>query len=128
MGKLVPTLTKAGWVEDPSAKATYILDYIVATSELQSNTYLRNVTSFPAILQRYGTDPDELISQLRQSIRSQFEKYYDAADVNVTHDATDDNVRYDIKIRVNLMEGGKQYNLGRQLTIHESKILKFTNY
>ncbi len=134
MGKAIGTLSTKGFIEDAYYKADRILSYFFLSDAYQSNIYFGKIASLPNDVKVSGADPLLLQKNISNGLTQMFTSstsangeplgYFDAAVVNVKVSRTEDKegVNEDIEINVILTENGKQYSLGKLVSVVNSKI------
>lgn len=125
MAKL-PTLTTAGWVEDPVTLATSLLDYFLVTEASQSHFFADQLSSLPYLVQQYGAEPTLMENKVNQTLERYFSRYFTVSSIAVSAlETTQDEGRYTLEIDVLLAKEGEQYHLGRLVEIGGSKVINY---
>lgn len=123
MGKRIPTLSTAGWIESVAEKADKALSYFFVSEYSQSLFHRGNITSLPHLIQQFGDDPltlkGEMESRLSDYLRRIFDEVQCVAEVR-----SDDNnpSRTVVILYVVIREDGKEYSLGKEVRTLNSTI------
>jgi hypothetical protein len=84
----VPTLDTAGWVTDGAEKLNRLLAYFFTTMNSQSNLYSSTINSIQSIIEKSGSDIDDLTSSLQRQLSTYLGRYYDNVTIKVYVDPT----------------------------------------
>ncbi len=87
--KLVPTLSGRGWLRSPAEKVDQILSWFYVSDYSQSELFRGNITSFAYLVQRYGSDKNQLTSRTESTLESYFKRYLPGTIVEVTAEYLD---------------------------------------
>ena len=121
----VPSLSPAGWISDPAAKADALLSYFFTSMYSQTLIYANEVSSLQYLLQQYGSDVNQLTVQIEKTLNKYLGRYYDLASVTVTNDVNDlTNITStaNISIFCSITENGQTYSIGNLLKVSNSKV------
>lgn len=125
MAAKVPTMSSSGFVEDIAEKADRLMSYYFVSESSQSNLYRGQITSLPAQIQQHGHDEVNLVEAVRNELTTYLSRFFDGMDVNVRSDLPNKNDpnRINLTVNVIVVQDGKQYSLGRLVSVLNSKIV-----
>ncbi len=83
MDTILPTMSSAGWVTNPSDKLDRLLANFYTTDGAQSVLYDRILLAAPSDIAEYKNDPVELIGALQPKLTAYLEKYFQRANVDM---------------------------------------------
>lgn len=121
MTKCIPTLSAKGFVTSIVDKAERAMAYFCISQYSQSNLYRGNVVTLAWLVQRYGSDPMEMRSQLQSSLNNYLNRLFDEAQVEVVVDDETETISLDVKIFV--VDEGLKYDLGYVIRTTNNKVL-----
>lgn len=118
------TLDGAGIVTDPYQKIQLILAYLLATQASQSNIFKSHVVSISDIIRRKGSQSIDMRTEVEDSIKRVFNRYFDNVDINVSIDKSNkvDKSEFDVVIQCQVTQDGKTYDVARTLSVLNDKI------
>lgn len=122
--KLVPTLSGRGWLRTPAEKADQILSWFYVSDYSQSELFRGNITSFPYLVQRYGSDKSLLVSHTTSTLEAYFRRYMPNTFVDVTATYLDQEAQ-DGPYALNILlrgqnEDGTFWNYGDEIQVINS--------
>jgi len=125
----LPTLDTAGWVTDVAEKAERLLGYFITSEASQSNIFLCNIQSLPAVIQSTGSDFIILRRTVEDQINALFRPYFQGVTTNVTIEPITINgiasdAQFTIRLELKVSEGGVNHSLGRLLSVSNSSLNK----
>lgn len=123
----VPSLSPAGWLKTPAEQADTLLAHAFSANKSQTAMYGDNVTSIQYLIEKYGRDIPTLAQKMRQEFSDYFGRYFpEGVDVDIQGDPSSDapNDKIVLRIIINFVDGGKQYNLPSTVDIVNGKFAK----
>jgi len=121
----VPTLSPNGWVNTPEGKTDILMSHFFVSEESQSYLYAGNITSLPAIINKYCNDIDKCCSAIAGSLEEYLARYFDMATAEVTSDVrTVTGTSVSISVYCSIVDQGMQYSVGHLINVTDSKINK----
>lgn len=126
MGKPVPSLSAAGWLQSIAEKGDSLMANYLTSDYSQTHVYKDKVTSLAYHIQQYGHNADLLEKRMKSDLTTYFTRYFDKVDVTVsttTPSELEPN-RLNLTIDVNFYQDGQQYNLGKQIETVSNKVVK----
>lgn len=124
---LLPTLSSAGWIRDPSNKLSRLFDYYLTTNKSQSYLYRNSTISFQNTIKEFQHDPNLLSENLETTITAYFNRYFDSSSVAVRTSSIKSDGRYDIHIDITVTENNQRYVLSRAIFMNGSKVISVSN-
>lgn len=126
----VPSLSSSGWVTEIAEKTDKLLSYFFVSEESQTNLYHGQITSLPALLQRYSRDEFELSANIQLQLTRYLERYYERADVSVRireNDSASGDRGLDLEIDIIVTDQGRNYSVGRLVSTLNASIMKIAD-
>ena len=80
-----------------------------------------NLMPLPKLVQLYGNVPNDITSQLEETLQSYFTRNFDGATVSVTSEVTDD--RINLQLSAMVQDDGVTVSVGYIITVSNSSIL-----
>lgn len=105
----IPLITLERVVTDIPSKADYLVATYFYSHNKQNDLSPETVMSLPARMASLQDDPNGLGRQIENDITYLLEGYFDAIRATVSVEAGE--VSYKINLTVNVIEGGKSYDL-----------------
>lgn len=129
MAAHLPTLSSSGFVADIAEKADRLMSYYFVSDASQSNLYRGQITSLPAQVQQHGHDEINLAQAVRNELTAYLTRYFDMVDVSTRTDLpnVEDPNRINLTVSVIVTQDGKQYSLGRLVSVLNSKIVEIVD-
>jgi hypothetical protein len=129
MAAKVPTLSTSGFVGDIAEKCDRLMSYYFVSDASQSNLFRGKITSLPFQVQQNGHDEALLRDAIQRELDRYLTPHFDGTEIDVATDIpnTDDPNRINVTLRVIVTEDGKQYSLGRLISVINSKINKIVD-
>lgn len=125
MSMKLPTLSSAGFVDDPSVKLDRILSYFFIADHSQSNQHAGRVASLPYLIKNHAHDPDALIDRIQTALSGLLSSYFDTVSVSVSlEDIMLREPKYNIILEGSVSQDNTQYSLSRLLTISNNTLLR----
>lgn len=121
MTKKVPTLSPQGFVENLADKVNQTLLYFFLSDYSQTETMRGNLMPLPKLVQLYGNVPNDITSQLEETLQGYFTRNFDGATVAVTNTITDD--RINLQLSAMVQDDGVTVSVGYIITVSNSSIL-----
>lgn len=127
MPKEVPTLSPQGWLSSPAEKIDRLLSYYFLTHASQSNLFQGSLVSLPKQVQQYGHDPDTLREEIRETLQSYLQPYFDSASVEVaiSYPEKDNDRRYDVRLDIVLTQDGERHTAGHLISTLDSVVTRY---
>lgn len=122
----VPSLSMAGWVNDPTNKSDLLMSHFFEADKAQTYLYGQNISNLQWIIEQYGSNINDVTQQMRYALETYLSRYYDTVIVDVSSDDNASNLtlKVELKIYCKVTDGGKDYVFGKILTVASSKIQK----
>lgn len=114
--RVVPSLTKRGFIQPVTEKADFILSYIFETLPSENWLVQNQTKSVQSLVADYVNDTDGFINALRRLIDERFRMYFDDVTVDVNyHEGSEHSLtgRADISVNIIVTEGLQVYTLER---------------
>ena len=127
MSAVLPSLSSAGWVSDPSVLIPNLLAEAMVSDASQSTIYFGEITSIADLVQKYQTNPSEMANRLEGALIKYYSRYYSSgvnASVSVPLPIPTDG-KYQINMSVIVTTNGKDYSVSMLANV-ENGILKNT--
>lgn len=126
MGKHIATLTSRGWIGTVEHKGDYLLSCFLLTLFSQSVLYYGKLASLQYVLKTEAGDQVYLQQTLSNTLNALLKRNFESSSATiklVDYDATDTSK---LRIRATCMvrENGIDYNLGREVLMLNSKVVK----
>jgi len=121
MTKKVATLSPQGFVENLADKVNQTLMYFFLSDYSQTETMRGNLMPLPKLVQLYGNVPNDITSQLEETLQGYFTRNFDGATVGVTNEVTDD--RINLQLSAMVQDDGVTVSVGYIITVSNSSIL-----
>lgn len=115
--RVVPTLTKRGWIRPVSERADYILAYLFETLPSENWLVQKETKSVQSLIAEYTNDTDGFIVALRNLIDDRFKLYFDDVSVDVNYaPGSEHNLtgRADLVVNIMLTENNEVIKLERE--------------
>jgi len=125
----VPSLSPAGWLKTPAEQADTLIAHAFAANKSQTALYGNNVTSIQWIIERYNHDIPTMAQQINDALKTYFERYFpEGVDIDVYGDPGSDvaNNKIVMRIIINFVSGGKNYNLPSIIDVVNGKFAKLS--
>lgn len=90
MGKVLPTLSSSGWVDDPVGTMEKLFVYFLSSNSNQSVTYNGNVYSLRSILAE-ADDVYKVKAEIERALGSLYRPFFKQTTVSVTIENLDSN-------------------------------------
>ena len=121
----IPSLSESGWISSPAEKVDKLLSYFVTSEYSQSNLYSGKIASFPYLIANYASDQYRLQAEIRETLESFLDRYFDSVDVDVK---VEDNPKNDSKLSIKLIlvvtDDNVRYSAGREIQTLNSQFVK----
>lgn len=128
MKRAVGTLSVHGYVVSPKMMISVLLSDALTSMKSQSWLWADETTSIPFYVNQYGQYPDLLVTKLEDALSLYFDRYLnDSVVVSVSHNASDNNPSYKLRINIHAAIDGKQYSIADEYQIKDSVISKTLN-
>lgn len=125
MVKPFATLSGNGWLTEPGEIADKMMSYFFLSDASQSQVFAGNVASLPSIIQRYGNNTEQIVTETERQLEDMFNRQFDGCSVEADVDTTGEtDNRMNLRIVVTFQADGESYNLARLVTTLDSAILK----
>lgn len=121
MVKKVATLSPQGFIENLADKVNQTLLYFFLSDYSQTETMRGNLMTLPKLVQLYGNVPNDITSQLEETLQTYFARNFDGATVGVTNEVTDD--RINLQLSAMVQDDGVTVSVGYIITVSNSSIL-----
>lgn len=126
---LVPSLDSAGWSGSVAQGAKLLLEYYIVTDKSQSTETGIMVSSLTDSIGDYGNNKDMLRSVVTRDLDNLYSKYFDSIEIDVVvaenpEQSLVSDVFFDISIDIVINDSGRQYSLGRLITVINNEISK----
>lgn len=109
----VPSLSSRGWLTTPSERADALLSHFFESDAIQSYVFSGSIANIQDLIKNYGTDVNELASQLQVSLERYLARYFDRPVVSVKTDGDVQNTnRVKMSIRGTVVQDGLPYSIG----------------
>ena len=115
VGKVIPHLSRDGWMKDPSSMVNKLFEYFIVSEYSQSNTFRGEIASLKYILEHNNTN-DDIKSEIMKALTIMYGRYFTdiLIHVNISEDETSLVV---IAISADVTAGKKRYTLDQNLEI-----------
>lgn len=127
----VPTMSDRGWVSNPGEKADWLLSWFYESDAAQTYIYKGQVQNVQDLLERYGNNIADIVSEMQLGLESYFQRYYDTAIVQVTSN-DDPNVNPTNAITLNIaaqvVQDGVKYSVSGLVQGVNSRFQRVINY
>ena len=119
----LPTLSSAGYIDDPAQKLDSILAYFFIADQSQSNHHRGLVSSLPFIIKQYSDNVNALISSTEEALIRMCSVYFDSCSItaSVQPSTTNDN-EYNLIIEGSVSSDKKQFSIYKLLIVSNNKI------
>lgn len=125
----VPTLSTAGFLEDPAQKLDKILSYFFVADRSQSNVHLGLVSSLPYIIKQHTHNVTELTNETQSALLRMLEVYFDSASVTVrVENSAENGNEYNMFVEAAVTSNRKEYSLYRLVSVANETIDKVTEF
>lgn len=126
MAKHIATLTTRGWVGTVEHKGDYLISCFLLTLYSQSILYYGKLASLQYILKDEAGDQVYLQQTLSATLNAMLKRNFEAANALVKVLDYDANNTSKLRIQATCMvrENGIDYNLGREVLMLNSKVVK----
>jgi len=121
MTKKVATLSPQGFIENLADKVNQTLMYFFLSDYSQTETMRGNLMPLPKLVQLYGNVPNDITSQLEETLQGYFTRNFDGATVGVTNETKDD--RINLQLSAMVQDDGVTVSVGYIITVSNSSIL-----
>lgn len=121
MTKKVATLSPQGFIENLADKVNQTLLYFFLSDYSQTETMRGNLMPLAKLVQLYGNVPNDITSQLEETLQGYFTRNFDGATVAVTNTVTDD--RINLQLSAMVQDDGVTVSVGYIITVSNSSIL-----
>lgn len=119
----LPTLSTAGFVQDPAVILERQLSYFFIADYSQSNQHRGRVASLPYLIKMYGNRPEVLIERIDSTLQSMLGAYFDSVSITMDYVQADtSSPEYDITLEGVVTQNGTQYGIARLLTISNNTL------
>lgn len=127
---VVPSLGLGGFIRDIPAAADKVFSYYLTTDKSQTIHFRGAVFSLQSQIQAYQNDPVQLVSRVRDELRSLMLTVTEQVEVDVTtqYPAPQDPTRLNLTVRVDLNIGNRIESLGRIIETHNGQVKKIMDF
>lgn len=127
MAYSLPTLSSAGYIQDPAQILDNLLSYFFVADYSQSNAHYGNIASLPYIIKVNSNNRDGLTRDVERTLSRMLASYYDTVSINVTVEENNASPEsYDIKVTGSVTSKGRTYGLAKLASIANDKLIKTT--
>lgn len=121
----LPTLSSAGYVQDPAQILDTLLSYFFVADYSQSNAHYGEVASLPYIIKVNSNNRGGLTRDVESTLVRMLGAYYDSVSINVTVEENNGSPEsYDIRVTGSVTSKGRQYSLAKLASVANDKLIK----
>lgn len=129
MAMSLPTLSSAGYLEDPAQLLDKQLAYFFVADYSQSNHHRGMVSSLPFLIKQYSDVPHQLISATEEALSRMLQVYFDKVAVLVRlEDDPDNGNEYKMYIEGTVTYNRREYDMYRLLIISNKTIANVSEF
>lgn len=129
MPMAVPTLSTAGFLEDPAQKLDKILSYFFVADKSQSNVHDGLVSSLPYIIKEYSHNVNQLVNETQNAIIRMLNASFDECTVTVrVEDSKENGNEYNMFVEATVISDRKDYTLYRLVSVANETISKVSEF
>lgn len=125
-----PSLNTNQWTDEPLKVIDQVLLSFFTSLVSQSNDFRNDIASFSFLVQRHKGRTDELAQSIKDTLTSQFEKYFNAVEISTTVEEIAIS-RHVIMVKGTMQDTSQEvFDIGRIFTMENSslvKVLKISN-
>lgn len=119
----LPTLSSAGFIQDPAVILDRQLSYFFIADYSQSNQHRGRVASLPYLIKVHGNRPEVLVERIGTTLQNMLGAYFDSVAITADYTQTaPDSPEYDITLEGTVTQDGTQYGIARLLTISNNTL------